>query len=96
MINKRVTVIALTAYMVLLGVSFATASTPPPPLPPKVIVTDNTFPEPPCFHWDGFTTALTASVTNPPQSDQETTITGPRYHWNCSGPAPGFIVANGG
>jgi hypothetical protein len=99
MTNKRATFLALTMCLLSLGGGLAIASTPPPPPPPPaptVTITDNDANpvEPPVFHWNGFQTTLNTTVDNAPQSDKETTITGPDYLWSCSGPAPTFIVTN--
>jgi len=100
MMNKRAT---LTAWMVCLFStlgSLTLASTPPPPPPPpKVTVTDNFGSHGAYLRWEQFSTDLSASLANPPQSDQETTITGPTYSWavvSQSPSSPTFNITDSG
>jgi|GEM_PF-1807507 len=95
MMNKRAT---LTAWMVCLFStlgSLTLASTPPPPPPPpKVTVTDNFGSHGAYLRWEQFSTDLSASLANPPQSDQETTITGPTYSWAVVSQSPSSPTFN--
>ena len=61
-----------------------------------VFVSDNNSPETPIIRWLQFATTVSASVDNPPQSTQETTITGPNYSWAIVSQSPSnptFTVA---
>jgi len=68
----------------LSSVALSHAQTPTPA--PTLTVTDQLVPGSPAdhgtySHWAQFSTTLSASVSNPPQSDDETTISGPTYQW---------------
>ncbi|MGI4791443.1 MAG: hypothetical protein ACRYFS_21655 [Janthinobacterium lividum] len=88
MTNKRSTFFALMICLFLLMDVFAAASTPPPPPPTVVTVTDSFAPHGAYLRWEQFSTDLSASITNPPQSTTETTITGPTYQWNIVSQSP--------
>lgn len=62
----------------------------------QVTITDTFAPHSPYLRWEQFSTDLSASVANPPQSTTETTITGPTYVWSCGSPSPGFTIVGSG
>jgi hypothetical protein len=59
----------------------------------SVSVVDNSPNHPPIPHSQQFNTTLTASVTNPPQTNTEETVTGPTWAWSVTKPSSGFGFA---
>lgn len=49
---------------------------------PEVVITDDLAPHTPVRHIVQFATTLSASVKNPPESNEEATITGPTWKWS--------------
>ena len=96
MTNKRLALIALTICLLSLGSGLAIASPPPT----VVTVSDNFGPNHGTYlRWDRFSTDLSASIANPPQSSAETTISGPTYQWNVvsqSPSSPTFAIIDSG
>lgn len=105
MTNKQPLITAL--LMGLLSASnLANAGTPkPPPPPPPLTVTitdarrtdaskpELIKPEPTVYHWSQYGTTLSATIANPPEPTQETTVEGPHYTWECKN--SGFAVLGG-
>ena len=99
MTNNRSIFFALILCLLSLG-SLAAASTPPPAPPPTTVTISDSFaPHSAYIRWDQFSTDLSASVANPPQSTTETTITGPTYSWavvSQNPSSPTFSIVDSG
>jgi len=94
----------LSLFLLVFVLACATgvgAATPPPqPPPPTVTITDNFGSSHGNFiRWDRFSTDLSAAIQNPPQTTQETTITGPTYNWavvSQNPSSPTFSIVDSG
>ena len=51
---------------------------------PEVVITDDLAPHTPVTQTIQFATTLSASVKNPPKSNEETTVTGPTWKWSIT------------
>ncbi len=99
--NRKLSLFLLV-FVLACATGVGAATPPPPPPPPTVTITDNFGSSHGNFiRWDRFSTDLSAAIQNPPQTTQETTITGPTYSWavvsqNPSSPTISIVDSGNG
>jgi len=88
MLNAKKPMRHFSRILFLLGATFSSvALSHAQAQSPSLTVTDDLAPGNPVDHgalnhWEQFSTTLSASVSNPPQPEAETTLVGPTYQWS--------------